>query len=105
MFKAAPNTPADAVDHSARPLPSYLDTDNLGPWATACSKLIASFRISAIWRAGRKYSSAPSALAGHHATGGPHPGDHGRLVEQGTHAEVVHQGGVYARLAALQFTT
>ena len=31
--------------------------------------------------------------------------DHGRLVEQGTHAELVHQGGVYARLAALQFTT
>jgi ATP-binding cassette subfamily B protein len=31
--------------------------------------------------------------------------DHGRLVEQGTHAELVQQGGVYARLAALQFTT
>ena len=31
--------------------------------------------------------------------------DHGRLVEQGTHAELVRQGGVYARLAALQFTT
>ncbi|MDB5870230.1 MAG: transporter related protein [Polaromonas sp.] len=29
--------------------------------------------------------------------------DHGRLVEQGTHAELVRQGGVYARLAALQF--
>ncbi len=31
--------------------------------------------------------------------------DHGRLVEQGTHAELVDRGGVYARLAALQFTT
>jgi ATP-binding cassette, subfamily B, bacterial len=30
--------------------------------------------------------------------------DHGRLVEQGTHAELVNRGGVYARLAALQFT-
>ena len=31
--------------------------------------------------------------------------DHGKLVEQGTHAELVSSGGVYARLAALQFTT
>lgn len=31
--------------------------------------------------------------------------DHGRLVEQGTHAELVAQGGVYAGLAALQFQT
>ena len=30
--------------------------------------------------------------------------DHGRLVERGTHADLVQQGGVYARLAALQFT-
>ena len=30
--------------------------------------------------------------------------DHGRLVEQGTHAELVSRGGVYAGLAALQFT-
>jgi ATP-binding cassette subfamily B protein len=30
--------------------------------------------------------------------------DHGRLVEQGTHTELVNRGGVYARLAALQFT-
>ena len=29
--------------------------------------------------------------------------DHGRLVEQGTHAELVRRGGMYARLAALQF--
>jgi ATP-binding cassette subfamily B protein len=29
--------------------------------------------------------------------------DQGRLVEQGTHAELVAQGGVYAGLAALQF--
>lgn len=29
--------------------------------------------------------------------------DHGRLVEQGTHAELVSRGGIYARLAALQF--
>ncbi len=29
--------------------------------------------------------------------------DHGRLVEQGTHAELVTHGGVYAGLAALQF--
>ena len=31
--------------------------------------------------------------------------DHGRLVEQGTHAELVSRGSVYARLAALQFTS
>ncbi len=31
--------------------------------------------------------------------------DQGQLVEQGTHAELVSRGGVYARLAALQFTT
>ncbi|MET3180616.1 ABC transporter transmembrane domain-containing protein [Variovorax sp. NFACC27] len=30
--------------------------------------------------------------------------DHGGIVEQGTHATLVAQGGVYARLAALQFT-
>jgi ATP-binding cassette, subfamily B, bacterial len=29
--------------------------------------------------------------------------DHGRIVESGTHAELVTQGGLYARLAALQF--
>jgi len=29
--------------------------------------------------------------------------DHGRLVEQGTHTELIAQGGVYAGLAALQF--
>lgn len=29
--------------------------------------------------------------------------DHGKLVEQGTHAELVARGGVYAGLAALQF--
>lgn len=29
--------------------------------------------------------------------------DHGRLVEQGTHAELVALGGIYAGLAALQF--
>jgi ATP-binding cassette subfamily B protein len=29
--------------------------------------------------------------------------DHGQLVEQGTHAELVNRGGIYARLAALQF--
>jgi len=30
--------------------------------------------------------------------------DHGGIVEQGTHASLVAQGGVYARLAALQFS-
>ena len=30
--------------------------------------------------------------------------DHGRIVEQGNHATLVAQGGIYARLAALQFT-
>jgi ATP-binding cassette subfamily B protein len=29
--------------------------------------------------------------------------DHGRIVATGTHAELVRQGGLYARLAALQF--
>ena len=29
--------------------------------------------------------------------------DHGKLIEQGTHAELVAKGGVYAGLAALQF--
>ena len=29
--------------------------------------------------------------------------DHGRLIEQGSHAELVARGGMYARLAALQF--
>lgn len=31
--------------------------------------------------------------------------DQGRLVEQGTHAQLVAANGVYARLAALQFHT
>jgi ATP-binding cassette subfamily B protein len=30
--------------------------------------------------------------------------DHGSIVEQGTHAELVARDGLYARLAALQFT-
>ena len=29
--------------------------------------------------------------------------DHGKIVEEGTHAELVNLGGLYARLAALQF--
>lgn len=29
--------------------------------------------------------------------------DHGRIAEQGTHDELLHQGGLYARLAAVQF--
>ena len=29
--------------------------------------------------------------------------DHGRLIEQGTHAELIQRGGLYASLAALQF--
>jgi len=29
--------------------------------------------------------------------------DQARLVEQGTHAELVARGGIYARLAELQF--
>jgi ATP-binding cassette subfamily B protein len=30
--------------------------------------------------------------------------DRGRLVEQGTHAQLLARGGLYASLAALQFT-
>ena len=30
--------------------------------------------------------------------------DHGRIVESGTHAELVARGGLYARLAAMQFS-
>ncbi len=30
--------------------------------------------------------------------------DHGRIVEQGSHTELLATGGAYARLAALQFT-
>ncbi len=29
--------------------------------------------------------------------------DHGRIVDTGTHAELVARGGLYARLAAMQF--
>ena len=29
--------------------------------------------------------------------------DQGRIVEEGRHAELVRQGGLYARLAELQF--
>jgi ATP-binding cassette subfamily B protein len=29
--------------------------------------------------------------------------DHGRIVEEGRHSELIRQGGLYARLAALQF--
>ena len=29
--------------------------------------------------------------------------DHGRIVEQGSHSELISHGGVYAGLAALQF--
>ena len=29
--------------------------------------------------------------------------DHGRIVEQGTHDELTRAGGLYARLASLQF--
>ena len=29
--------------------------------------------------------------------------DHGRILEQGTHAELARNGGLYAHLAALQF--
>jgi ATP-binding cassette, subfamily B, bacterial len=29
--------------------------------------------------------------------------DHGQIAEQGTHSELVAKGGLYARLAELQF--
>jgi ATP-binding cassette subfamily B protein len=31
--------------------------------------------------------------------------DQGRIVDSGTHAELVARGGLYARLAAMQFGT
>jgi ATP-binding cassette, subfamily B, bacterial len=31
--------------------------------------------------------------------------DQGRIVEEGSHAELVRRGGLYARLAELQFAT
>ena len=31
--------------------------------------------------------------------------DHGRIVEEGTHESLVARGGLYARLAKLQFET
>ena len=30
--------------------------------------------------------------------------DHGRIVQQGTHDALIEQGGLYARLARLQFS-
>ena len=30
--------------------------------------------------------------------------EHGRVVEEGTHSELIARGSTYARLAALQFT-
>jgi len=30
--------------------------------------------------------------------------EHGRLADAGTHAELIGRGGLYARLAALQFS-
>jgi ATP-binding cassette, subfamily B, bacterial len=29
--------------------------------------------------------------------------DHGRITEEGTHSELVQRGGLYAKLAAMQF--
>jgi ATP-binding cassette subfamily B protein len=31
--------------------------------------------------------------------------DHGRIVEEGTHEALLARGGLYARLASLQFTS
>ena len=44
------------------------------------------------------------ASLGHSSEGGPDFGDrHGRIVEEGTHKSLVKKGGIYARLAKLQF--
>ena len=31
--------------------------------------------------------------------------DEGRIIEEGTHQSLIHQNGLYARLARLQFQT
>ncbi len=56
------------------------------------------------WSDGKPHDHRHRPPAGDRAQGEPHSGDgRGRIVEEGTHAALIRQNGLYARLARLQF--